>query len=94
MNNHHKALLTEDSKIESANKKLKAAMTSFDRAEERVFEAQKRATVDPDNEKLKNDLERATNKRGNAGNGFTKALDASIDTIGTGSGHVMVLLPS
>ena len=69
-------------------------MALFNRAEEWVFKAQKCATVDLDSEKLKNDLERVTNTWENAGNGFTKALDASIDTIGTGSGHVMVLLPS
>jgi hypothetical protein len=29
-----------------------------------------------------------------AGNAYTKAVDASMDTIGTGLGRVMVLLPT
>lgn len=93
MNNHHKALTTQDAKIESANKKLKAAKASIDRAEARVAAAHGRTGADPDSEKFRNDLERATKTQVNAGNTYTKALDASIDTIGMGSGRVLVLLP-
>jgi len=94
MNNHHKALTTQDCKIESANKRLKAAKVSVDRAEERVIEAHKRAAANPDNEKVRDSLERATRTRANAGTTYTKAVGTSIDTIGTGSGHVMILLPA
>jgi hypothetical protein len=94
VNNRHKALITEDSRIGSANKKLKGAMASFDRAKQRVFDAEKHAAAGPDSEKLWGDLERAAKAHGNARNAYTKALDASMDTIGTGSGRVMVLLPS
>ena len=94
VNNRHKALITEDSRIESANKKLKEVMASFDRAKQCVFDTEKRAATDRDSEKLRGDLERAEKVHGNAGNAYTKALNASMDTIGTGSGRVMVLLPS
>jgi paraquat-inducible protein B len=94
VNQHHKTLVAQDSKIESANKKLKSAQTSVNRAEDRVFEANRRATTDPDSEKYRSDLERAKRTHENAEHTYSKAVDASIDTIGTGSGHVMVLLPS
>ena len=94
MNNHHKALTTQDSKIESANKKLKAAKASVDRADARAIEAHKCAAANPDSQKFRNDLERATKTRENAGNVYTKAVDVGVDTIGTGSSRVMVLLPS
>jgi hypothetical protein len=93
VNNHHKALIAQDSKIESANKRLKAANASVNRAEERLFEAQRRATNDPGNERLRSDLEKVTKTQANAGDAYTKAVDASISTVGTGSGRVMVLLP-
>ena len=93
VNNHHKALTTQDSKIESANKKLKAAKASIDRADAHAIEAHKHA-ADPDSQKFRNDLERATKTRENAGNVYTKAVDVGVDTIGTGSSRVMVLLPS
>ena len=94
MNNCHKALITEDSRIESANKKLKEVMASFDRAKQCVFDTDKHVATDRDSEKLRGDLERVEKVHGNAGNVYTKALNASMDTIGTGSGSVMVLLPS
>jgi hypothetical protein len=91
VHNHHKALVAQDSKIESANKKLKAAKASVDRAEGNLLEARRRATADPASEKFKNTLERAVKIVTTAGNAYTKAVDASMDTIGTGSGRVMVL---
>jgi hypothetical protein len=94
VNNHHKTLINEDAKIESANKRLQAATASFDRAEERIVEVHKRAAMDPAGEKLKGDLERVAMTCGRAANTYAKALDASVSTIGTGSGRVMVLLPS
>lgn len=94
MNNHNKALASQDAKINSANKKLKATKASVDRTEARFIEAHKRTDTNPDSEKLRNDLERVRKSRDNAGSAYTKAIAASIDTIGTGSGRVMVLLPS
>ena len=92
--NHHKALVTQDSKIESANKKIRATKASVDRAEERLIEAHRRAIVDPNSEKLRHTVERATKMRTNAETAYTKAVEASMDRLGTGSGRVMVLLPS
>jgi hypothetical protein len=83
VHNHHKALVAQDSKIESANKKLKVAKASVNRAEGNLLKACRWATTDPASEKFKNTLERAV-----------KIVDASMDTIGTGSGRVMVLLPT
>ena len=94
VNNHHKALVAQDSKIETTNKKLKAANASVNRAEENLLEARKRATTDPASEKFKSTLERAAKTATTTGNVYMKAVDASIDTIGTGSGHVMILVPT
>ena len=58
-----------------------------------MFEAHSHATIDPNSKKLRNDLERVMKMRINAGNTYTKAVDASYEMIGTGSGRVMVLLP-
>jgi len=93
VNNHHKALTTQDAKIESTNKKLRAAQVAIDRAEARVAAAHKRTGVNPDSEKFRDDFEQAEKSRVNAGNTYSKALDVSIGTIGMGSGHIMVLLP-
>jgi hypothetical protein len=90
---HHKALVTQDSKIELANKKLKTAKALIERAEEQVFKAHRRSTVEPNSEQLKTNLERAIRTRGKAEDTYTKAVESSIGTIGTGSGRVMVLLP-
>jgi hypothetical protein len=94
VHNHHKGLVAQDSKIESANKRLKAAKDSVSRAEGNLLEARKRATADPASEKFKNTLERAVKTVTTAGNAYTKAVDASIGTVGSGSGRVMVLLPT
>ena len=59
-----------------------------------MLEVQRRAAVDSGSEKSRNGLERATKTLTTAGNAYTKAVDASIDMVGTGSGRVMVLLPS
>jgi len=94
MNNHQKALVAQDTMIEAANKRIRAAKDSFDRAEERLIDICRRTTGDPDNEKHKHNLTRATKMRENAENMYTKAVDASLEKVGTGSGRVMILLPS
>ena len=94
MNSHHKTLVTQDSQIESANKKLKIAHASVARAEDRLLETQGQALANPRSEKYRMDLDKATRTRDNAGKAYAKAVDGSIETIGTGSGRVMVLLPS
>lgn len=93
MNNHHKVLLNEDMKIETANKRLKTVMASINRADERIFQIHRRTAGDPTSEKVRGDLDKAKKTRESAENAYTKALDTSLSTIGTGSGHVMVLLP-
>ena len=40
------------------------------------------------------DLDKAMRARDNAGKAYTKAVEGSTETLGTGSGRVMVLLPS
>ena len=93
VNSHHKTLTVQDAKIESANKKLKIAHASVDRAEDRLLKIQEQALANPD-EKRQMELSKATRSRENAGKAYTKAVDESMSTIGTGSGRVMVLLPS
>jgi hypothetical protein len=92
VNTHHKILVTEDSRIESANKRLKAAKAAVDRAGECVSEAYRHVTIDH-NDKLGSNLQGATKTLENVKLVYAKAVDASTDTIGTGSGRVMVLLP-
>ena len=94
MNSHHKALVTQDSQIESANKKLKTAHASVARAEDRLVETQQQALANPHSEKYRADLEKATRSQDNAGKAYSKVVDQSIGTIGTGSGRIMILLPS
>jgi hypothetical protein len=94
VNAHHRTLTTQDAKIESANKKLKTAHASVGRAEDRLLEMQEKALTNPDNEKRQVDLDKATRAQESARKAYTKALDESVSTIGTGSGRIMVLLPS
>ena len=94
VNNHHKVLIAQDSKIESANKRLKAAKASVDRADERMFKAHQHITINPDSEKLKISLERAAKAQETTEQAYAKAVEVSTNTIGMGSGRVMVLLPS
>jgi hypothetical protein len=94
VNSHHKTLVTQDSQIESANKKLKIAHASVARAEDHLLETQGQALANPHSEKYRMDLDKATRTWDNAGKAYAKAVDGSIETIGTGSGRVMVLLPS
>src|SRR5882762_3293734 len=72
--NHHKALVIQDSKIESANKKIRATKASVDRAEEQLIKAHRRAIGDPDSEKLQHAIERATRTRTNAETAYAKAV--------------------
>ena len=84
----------QDSLIESANKKLKTAHTSVARAEDHLLETQEQALANPHNERCRMDLDKATRARDNAEKAYTKAVEGSTETLGTGSGRVMVLLPS
>jgi len=94
VNSHHKTLVTQDSQIESANKKLKIAHASVAWAEDRLLETQGQALANPHSEKYRMDLDKATRTWDNAGKAYAKEVDGSIEIIGTGSGRVMVLLPS
>ena len=94
VNSHHKALVMQDSQIESANKKLKIAHASVARAEDHLVEIQQQALANPHSEKYRTDLDKATKTHDNAGKAYAKAVDKSIEAVGTGSGHIMILLPS
>jgi hypothetical protein len=84
----------QDSKIESANKKLKIAHGLVARAEDHLVEIQQQALANPHSEKYRTGLDKAMRSQDNAGKAYAKAVDGSIETIGTGSGRIMILLPS
>jgi hypothetical protein len=84
----------QDSQIESANKKLKIAHALVSRTEDCLVEIQQQALANPHSEKYRTDLDKAMKTQNSVGKAYAKAVDGSTGTIGTGSGHIMVLLPS
>lgn len=94
MGAHQKMLAAQDAKIESLNKKLKASHTTLQKANTCLLKMQHQTTYNTDDEKNRADLEKAAKAQGKAQSAFAKVVERSVDAVGTGSGHVMILLPA
>ncbi|KAJ7210349.1 hypothetical protein GGX14DRAFT_363314, partial [Mycena pura] len=79
----HRVLEKEDARIENQNKRLKAAYDSRNAAERRLSEGGSQVA-----------LERAVRGRDHAQNALEKAVTASRELAGSGSGKVGLLLPA
>jgi len=90
---HRRTLAAQDAKIESLNKKLKASHTTLQKLT-RLLEMQRQAACNAGDEKNGVDLGKAVKAQGNAHSAFAKAVERSVDAVGTGSGRVMILLPA
>ncbi|KAJ7261654.1 hypothetical protein C8J57DRAFT_1514171 [Mycena rebaudengoi] len=86
-NQHHKDFSKQDAHIENQNKKLRTASDRKLIAEEQLYLLHGHAGSQVQ-------LERAYKAVEWASEGYEKALAASMEVVGTGSGKVGVLLPS
>ncbi|KAJ6453265.1 hypothetical protein DFH09DRAFT_964017 [Mycena vulgaris] len=86
-NHHHKSLFRQDSRIEAQNKRLRTAHDAKLKADEQLYLIQSQP-----GSQLQ--LQRAYNAVDRASDGYVKALAASTEVVGSGSGKIGLLLPS
>ncbi|KAJ7257624.1 hypothetical protein C8J57DRAFT_1074290 [Mycena rebaudengoi] len=84
---HHKTLSRQDTHIEMKNKRLRTAHDAKIKADEQLYTIQNQAGSQVQ-------LERAYKAVDRAADGYVKALTASREVVGSGSGKVGLLLPS
>jgi hypothetical protein len=85
-NHQHKSLAKQDARIQNKNKRLRAAHDLKMKAEEQLYTLRGRAGSQAQLELAQKAVERASD-------GFEKALAASREVVGSGSGKVGLLLP-
>ncbi|KAJ7199711.1 hypothetical protein B0H12DRAFT_1081347 [Mycena haematopus] len=86
-NQHHKSLAKEDARIHNQNKRLRTAHDAKIRADDNLHVLYSSAGSQAQ-------LQRAQNAAERAADGYVKALVASREVVGSGSGKVGLLLPS
>ncbi|KAJ7122723.1 hypothetical protein C8R46DRAFT_1238174 [Mycena filopes] len=84
---HHKTLLRQDTQIEAHNKRLRTAHDAMLNANERVYSTHSQSGSQVQLERVYKGAERAEDA-------YEKALAASKEVVGSGSGKVGLLLPS
>ncbi|KAJ7676899.1 hypothetical protein DFH06DRAFT_976937 [Mycena polygramma] len=84
---HHETLSREDARIETQNKRLRTAYDARTKANDQLYQLQVRAGSQIQ-------LDRAYKAVDRANDSYTKALAASEEVVGSGSGKVGILLPS
>ena len=89
---HHNILMREDNKIESQNKKVRAAHDTLIRIKEKVDKVSAPGTRNSSTS-LVNMLSKATKSLEKSNEAFEKAVGGGMSLVGTGSGKVPLLLP-
>lgn len=87
-----KVLASQDSQIESSNKRLCAAADLVAEADGRELSAEYTSAGNPGNERRRVDLLKAAKRKESAINMYKKVLEDSASKIGMGSGRVGLLL--
>jgi hypothetical protein len=89
---HHNILVREDNKIESQNKKVRAAHDTLIRSRAKVGDLQ--VTDARNHTTLSNTLSNAMKSLEKSNEAFEKAVGEGLSLVGRGSGKIPLLLPA